>query len=402
MAHIMTQLDLSALARAHHTDLVNLTQRLVQTPSLSGREGEVATLIQTEMQRLGYDQVTTDTVGNVVGVVRGGAAPALMFNGHMDHVDPGDLSGWPHPPFGGSLVGGELWGRATVDMKGPLAAMILAGGLAKRYQLPLAGDLVVACVVWEEMAGLGTRVLVDYLKPGLAVVGEASASGLMRGHRGRVELVVQVSGRSVHASMPELGVNPHYVLARFLGQLQNLPMQQDAVFGPASVAPTLYRSDQSNTNVTPGEVQLTLDWRSLPGQTPDQIIRALQPLLAGSLPPGAQGQVRVAVNRVGTYTGCSEDIEAAFPSFELPADHWLVTGAQQTLSQALARPVPVGVWRFATDGGHLMAAGVPTVGFGPGDPTLVHTNHERIGTDALLEGLIGYLSLATNLVRKKL
>jgi len=398
----MTQPDLIAIAQAHQTDLIDFARRLVQTPSLPGQEAGVARLVQAEMERLGYDQVTVDAVGNVVGIVRGGPAPALMFNGHMDHVDPGDAAGWAHPPYSGEIVDGELWGRASVDMKGPLAAMVYAGGLARQYRLPLAGDLVVASVVWEEMAGLGTHALLEYQRAGLAVVGESSDGRLMRGHRGRVELVARVTGRSVHASMPELGINPHYVLAGFLTRLQSLPMQSHPVFGRASVAPTRYVTDQTSTNVTPGEARLTLDWRNLPGQTPDEIVRTLQAALDESLPAGAQGQVGVAVNNLGTYTGRSVAITLAFPPFELPADHWLVTGAQQALSRALARPVPVSVWRFATDGGQIMAAGIPTVGFGPGDPTLVHTNRERIGTAALVEGLTGYLALAANLVRSDL
>ena len=395
----MNELNLTAIARQHEAELYAFAQRLVQIPSLPGREEEVAALVQAELQRLGYDEVTTDHVGNVIGWVRGGSAPVLMFNGHMDHVDPGDLAGWLHPPYAGTLEDGELWGRGSVDMKGPLATMIYAGGLVKRYRLPMPGDLVVASVVWEEMSGLGTSALTKYLKPGVAVVGEASDNQLMRGHRGRVELVVRVVGRSVHASMPDLGVNPHYTLARFLTRLESLPMQQDAVFGAASVAPTLYDTDQNSSNVTPGEARLTLDWRSLPGQDATQIAQSLQQVLDSCLGPGAQGEVSVAINRLTTYTGRHEEVTAAFPAFVLPADHWLVTGAQRALSRALARTVPVGVWRFATDGGHLMAAGIPTVGFGPGDPTLVHTNRERIPTAALLQGLIGYLGLATSLPR---
>lgn len=395
----MNALDLTAIARQHEAELSAFARRLVQTPSLPGREEEVAALIKAEMQRLGYDEVTTDQVGNVIGWVRGGSAPVLMFNGHMDHVDPGDLAGWLRPPYAGDVADGELWGRGSVDMKGPLAAMIYAGGLVKRHRLPLPGDLVVACVVWEEMSGLGTSALTGYLRPGLAVVGEASNAQLMRGHRGRVELVVRVVGRSVHASMPDLGVNPHYTLARFLSRLESLPMQQDALFGAASVAPTLYHTDQTSGNVTPSEARLTLDWRSLPGQEAAQIARSLQQVLDECLAPGAQGEVSVAINRLTTYTGRHAEVTAAFPAFVLPADHWLVIGAQQALSQALDRSVPVGVWRFATDGGHLMAAGIPTVGFGPGDPTLVHTNRERIALGALLQGLIGYLGLAVNLPR---
>lgn len=391
----MPQADLSALAQTHQADLISFARRLVQTPSLPGHEAEVAGLVKAEMARLGFDEVTTDSVGNVMGHVRGGDGPVLMFNGHMDHVAPGDLAGWSHPPYAGDLVEGELWGRGSVDMKGPLAAMIYAAGLAKQYNLSLPGDLMVACVVMEEVGGLGTQALVRRTRPRAAVVGEPSGGWLMRGHRGRVELAVHVTGRSVHASAPEQGVNPHYVLARFLTRLETFLMAQDPVFGSSCVAPTLYRTDQTSANVTPRQAQLTLDWRNVPGETPDQIIARLSSLLAECLAPGAEGQVRLARERFTTYTGHAEDLPSAFPSFALPADHPLLCTAQRVLTEVKGRHVPVGIWHFATDGGYLMAAGVPTVGFGPGDPALAHTKRERMPIGALVAGLAGYMALAT-------
>jgi len=395
----MPEANLSAIARACQPELIGFAQRLVQTPSLPGNEGEVANLIQVEMGRLGFDEVTTDHVGNVIGRVRGGDGPVLMFNGHMDHVDPGDPAGWSHAPYGGDVIEGELWGRGCVDMKGPLAAMIYAAGLASQHNLSLPGDLIVACVVMEEVGGVGTRSLVSRLKPSMAVVGEPTAGGLMRGHRGRVQLVVRVAGHSVHASVPDQGVNPHYALARFLARLETLPMATSPVFGPSSVAPTLYHTDQTSANVIPGEAHLTLDWRNVPEETPEQILERLGPLLAESLPLGAEGQVSVTHDRFTAYTGHVEDFDRIFPSFVLSPDHPLLRSAQHVLSQALNRPLPVGIWRFATDGGHLMAAGVPTIGFGPGDPALVHTNRERLSVDALVEGLAGYMALAAGLER---
>src|SRR5512135_576786 len=133
----MSEVNLRALAQAHQADLVNFTRRLVQTPSLPGHEDQVASLCAAEMRQLDFDEVTVDDVGNVVGWIRGSRGPTTMFNGHMDHVDPGPVAGWPHPPFGGDVVADELWGRGSIDMKGPLAAMIYAAGLVKRYALPL-------------------------------------------------------------------------------------------------------------------------------------------------------------------------------------------------------------------------------------------------------------------------
>ena len=397
----MSEVDLAGLARAHRAELVSFARRLVQTPSPPGHEAQVADLIAAEMACLGFDEVMTDHVGNVIGRVCGGDGPVLMFNGHMDHVDPGASAGWPHPPYGGDVVGDELWGRGSVDMKGPLAAMIYAAGLVKQHGLSLPGDLIVACVVMEEVGGVGTRALAGRLRPQAAVVGEPSGGGLMRGHRGRVELVVHVAGRSAHASVPEEGINPHYILASFLAQLEKLAMTRDGVFDSSSVSPTLYRTDQASANVIPGEVQLTLDWRNVPGEMPEQIVERLSLLLAECLPPGAEGQVRVATDRFTTYTGYIEDLPSIFPSFVLPGDHPLLQTARRALTETLGHQPTVGVWRFATDGGHLMAAGVTTIGFGPGDPALAHTNRERMPIGALMEGLVGYMALATGLNRRE-
>ncbi len=395
----MSETNLHFLAQSHRSDLVSFVRRLIQVPSLPGHEAELASLIKAEMKRLDLDEVMTDQVGNVVGWVREGDGPSLMFNGHMDHVDPGGPVGWLHPPYGGDLDEEELWGRGSVDMKGPLAAMVYAAGLAKQHNLPLPGDLCVACVVMEEVGGLGTQRLVGRLNPSFAVVGEPSNGELMRGHRGRVELAARVAGHSVHASVPGQGINPHYALARFLVRLEALPMIQAPVFGASSVAPTLYRTDQTSANVIPGEAHLTLDWRNVPGETPEQIVERLTPLLAECLPPGAESQVQVKSERLTTYTGHVEDFPSIFPSFALPVDHPLLGAAQRILSETLGRSVLVGIWHFATDGGHLMAAGVPTIGFGPGDPALAHTNRERLPVDALVEGLVGYMALATGLGR---
>ncbi len=393
----MSEANLRALAQAHQADLVNFTRRLVQTPSLPGHEDQLASLIAAEMRQLDFDEVAVDDVGNVVGWIRGTQGPSLMFNGHMDHVDPGPVAGWPHPPYGGDVVADELWGRGSVDMKGPLAAMIYAAGLAKRYALPLPGDLIMACVVMEETGGAGTRGLARRLKPDLAIVGEASGGRLMRGHRGRIELVVRVTGQAAHASVPDKGINPHYTLARLLAQIETLPMTRDEVFGSSTVAPTLYRTDQTSANVIPAEAQLTLDWRNVPGETPEQILERVNRLLAGCLLPGAEGAVSIATTHFVSYTGYVEDAPSIFSSFIVPADHPFLNAARRVLGETLGQPPEVDVWRFATDGGRLAAAGITTIGFGPGDPALAHTNRERMPIGALLDGVAGYLALASRL-----
>ena len=108
---------------AQSSALVDFTSKIVATPSLSGEEGTVAALIVAEMKRLKYDEVWTDDVGNIIGRIKGSDGPSITLNGHMDVVDPGPVDGWPHDPYRGKVVDGELWGRGSVDMKGPVSTL---------------------------------------------------------------------------------------------------------------------------------------------------------------------------------------------------------------------------------------------------------------------------------------
>ncbi len=377
--------------------VIDFTCRLVQTPSLPGAEARLATVIQREMEALGYDDVSIDSAGNVIGQLRGGDGPTLMFNAHMDHVDPGDPARWPVPPYSGEVRDEAIWGRGAVDVKGPLAAQVYGVALLRAAGLKPAGDVYVTAVVMEEVGGIGTQALLEHLRADFAVVGEPSNLQIARGHRGRVELVARVQGRSAHASQPALGLNPHYDLARFLLALERLEMRSDPEFGTSSVTPTLYHTDQASSNVIPGEVWVHLDWRNIPGESPSSIRERLQELLTQNLQPGSQGFVVIPDQTFETYTGHLFTAPAVFPSFALPADHPLVTVARHLLSQTLEREVSVTTWQFATDGGHLMEAGVPTIGFAPGDENLAHTAHEHILIEQLLSGCLGYAVLAREL-----
>jgi succinyl-diaminopimelate desuccinylase len=395
---------LSALTKRYCGEMLAFCQRLVQTPSLSGEEGDVAALIRTEMERLGYDEVWTDDWGNVVGLLRGGGrGRSVMFNGHMDHIDPGHPKEWPYPPYSGEVHDGRLWGRGSADMKGPLAAMIHAGGVLACEGIRPPGNLYVAAVVQEEVGGLGTQKLVQTVRPDCALVGEASSNNLARDHRGRVEVVVRVQGQSVHASVPHRGVNPHAVLARFIQRLETLPLAHDETFGHSTVAPTLYLTDQRSSNVLPGEARLHLDWRNVPGETPEDVLTQLQPVLDACLAEveGSRGELLLHTHDLRTYTGWTETFTAIFPSFSLTADDPLVQKGRRVLAHAVSRPVDVIIWRFATDGGHLMAAGVPTIGFGPAEAHTLHTVREHVPVEMLAEGMLGYVALALELGKEE-
>ena len=383
---------IQSIAQERHVATVAFAQQMVQIPSLPGQEQDIAAVIIREMENLGYDGVWADGVGNVIGRIDGGDGPTVLLNGHMDHVDPGPAEGWPYPPFSGEIVDGELWGRGSVDMKGPVACMIYAISLFKSLNLTPPGDILMTVPVMEEVGGLGTQYLTTQLEADVAICGEPSHNTLRRGHRGRVELEVTFKGRSAHASVPHLGVNPHYHAAAFLSRLPDLMMTEQEGVGVSTVTPTLYATDQISPNVIPGEVKLTLDWRNVPAESPQAIVNKVKRLLA-CLPDDDQAFVEISRTHLTTYTGVEEDFPAVFPSFLLAENDSLVQTAHTALVDVLGRDDGVDIWRFATDGGHLMAAGIPTIGFGPGDETLAHTNQERISLAQIEEAVVAYTAL---------
>lgn len=381
------------LVEEERANLVGFAQRLVQTPSMPGEEGEVAALLQCQMKQLGYDEVWRDEAGNMIGRVGGGTGPSLLLNGHMDHVDPGETASWRHPPFGGEIHGGQLWGRASVDMKGALAAMVYAGALAKKSGRTLQGDVYVSGAVQEEVGGLGSRYLAKTLPVDRVIVGEASENSLRRGHRGRVELEVHFEGRSVHASMPDLGVNPHFSMARFLGNLPLMEMVSAPEYGRSSVAPTRIHSAPKSANMTPSSLHLVLDWRNIPGERPAEVVRKLEAVAAQAVQPGCRAQITVALKHLISYTGLQMTYPDTFPSFATALDNPWLAQTHSVLERVWDRDVDVGTWRFATDGGHFASAGATVLGFGPGDDAVVHTVEERLPVEQLVESAVGYLAL---------
>ncbi len=372
---------------------VQFLQRLIQTRSLPGREEEIAGIVQREMKKIGIREVFQDEAGNVIGRIQGlGEAPAVMLNTHLDHVDVGDESRWPFPPFGGEIHEGKVWGRGAMDIKGPLAAQVY--GVAPLTVEPPPGDVYVSSVVQEEVGGLGARHLATHLEVPLVIIGEASQNRLRRGHRGRTELNLHVEGRSVHASIPETGVNPLFVVARFLNELASLEMRVDPELGPSSLAATLIRTDQTSSNVIPGEAWLTVDWRNVTGESGEEVRRRLAEIGKSCLIDGASADVELVKLHMKSFTGVEMEYSSYQPAFVIEESHPALAGAKQALTGVTEVREETELWRFATDAGHFADAGSLVIGFGPGHEGLAHRVDESISIADLELGLRANLALA--------
>ena len=176
-----------------------------------------------KMQELGYDEVTMDEVGNVVGRIGEGEA-ALLFDGHMDTVGVMDEDLWTVGPFSGEIRDGKLYGRGAADTKCPLVAAIYGATLAKRAGLAEGKAIYVSASAMEEdYDGEAVRLMLEKrpdLRPRGVVICEPTSLMIATGHRGRSLIEINMQGKSAHGSAPELGINPVYLMQEVVARVQ--------------------------------------------------------------------------------------------------------------------------------------------------------------------------------------
>lgn len=381
---------------SYREDVVSLAQELVRLPSPSGREERVAQRLAAEMERLRFDRVWIDPVGNVIGRVGSGRPPVLIFNGHMDTVGVGDPRAWQHDPFGGEIVDGYLYGRGATDMKGPLAAMVYGAHLWREQGAP-EGTLYVVGVVQEEpREGMAIKYLLkeNDIRPDFVLLGEPSNFQVKRGHRGRLEIRVVTRGKACHASTPNAGENALYAAARIIFGVELLAshLPSDPVLGPGTVAVTHLESFAASRNAIPDRAELVIDRRLTLGETEVKALAEIQSIVQKE---GIPAEVFVPEYETETYTRYCVRGREYYPAWLLPEDHPFLRRVVRGVERALGVKPEVGTWAFSTDGVFTMGeAGIPTVGFGPGEEEQAHTADERIAVHDLVRAVQVYAAIA--------
>lgn len=382
--------------------LIQFTRDLVCTPSFSGQEGAVAALVADTMRAVGFQDVWVDRIGNVIGRYGAGRGPKLLYNGHMDTVEVGDERAWPHHPFGGVVENGILYGRGATDMKAGLAAMVYGVKLLADTRTQLNGDLYVAAVVQEEPSeGLAMRVLVEEegFQPDFVVLGEPTNLGLCLGHRGRVELQVTTYGRAAHSSAPHQGINAIYGAARLVFGIELLAshLLNDPRLGQGTVAVTRMTSHAVSPNAIPDRCHLLIDRRLTLGETEARAIAELQQIIKRE---GVQADVAPVEFESTSYTGYVSRGRKYYPPWLLAEDSPLVRAAARTIERVVGRSPRLGVWSFSTDGAYTMGvAGIPTIGFGPGEDRFAHTVEEQVRLADVAHAARVYAQLAVEMLK---
>jgi len=382
-------------------DLLHFLQDLVQTPSPSTQEHAVAERTVAEMKHLGFRNVHVDRIGNVIGWIGPGHGPLLMLNGHLDTVRVSDPAAWSREPFGAEVKNGVLYGVGACDMKGGLAAMIYGAKLLRDARVPLKGDVVVACVVQEEPCeGLGSSVLIgeEGIRPDWVVVGEPTGLDVSRGQRGRMEMRLVIHGRAAHSASPDLGENAIYTSARLLFGLELLAGQlaSDDFLGPGTLAVTAIASSASSHNAVPDRCELIIDRRLTLGENETTALSQVQRVVARE---GARAEVEVVEYQATSYTGYACHVRQVYPAWVMAEDHPLVTSTVHAVREQLKHRPRVGRWDFSTEGVYTAGmAGIPTVGFGPGDPRDIHTADEHVRLADVYAAAEVYARLAAELL----
>lgn len=369
--------------------LIEFTRAVIATPSLSLEEQAVSAVIAHEMTALGYDEVRTDGLHNVVGVLDSGVeGPVLLFNGHIDHAGVGSME----DPFSAEIrdgapygVSGQvIHGRGACDMKAAVTAMVHAAGAVRRAGLPRKGKIVVTCVAREEMArGEGIKALLDAgLTADMAVSGEASGLDVYLGHRGKFECRVTTFGRTTHGGNPAGGVNAIFKMMRFLQALeQDYELPEHAFLGRASI--TVLDIDASPgalTPIVPDRCSAVIDRRFLPEETQQSLLQGICDLFERLAAEDPDFKAEVEPMKW-------------FPAMFTEPDEPVVQAMFRAREKVLGSRGEPGAWYFGVDGTFINEAGIPCVGLGPGNEYLAHTPDDMVPVEQVVDAARIYAAL---------
>jgi putative selenium metabolism hydrolase len=381
-------------------DLVQFTLDLIHEKSYFGNEGGVAKLVEAKMRELGFE-VECDELGNVIGSIGAGEGPCVLIDSHMDTVGVSDERAWKYNPRG-EIVDSRIYGRGSMDMKGPLAASIF--GIAALKDQLKRGKIVVSATIAEELVeGPATEHVARKIKPDYAIICEATELKIATGQRGRAEINIEIFGRPTHSSQPDFGINSADLMADVIRNLRSYKPSVHLVLGKGILVLTDIKSAPYPANsVVPDYCVVTYDRRTLPGETEEDVLAPIENIIKHTLEDtGATYNISIAVDEFDSYTGVTVKAPNFAPAWFFDNDSPIVQKAIAGLKETNILP-EISHYAFCTNGsGTAGRLGIPTIGFGPGDEKLAHRTDEFIEIEALYKGAVGYAAIAKALVSEE-
>lgn len=355
---------------------IQVVQDLVRIPSVNppGGEAEVGEYI-AEYCRARHLNVELQDVAdgrfNVLARLKGrGEAPTLLISGHMDvvPVSEAEWARWKVPPFSGTIYDGYLWGRGAADMKGGLGtALAVFATLADQGVVP-PGDILFAATVDEEDLMRGVKTLVGHSAlddVAFAIVCEPTEMQIKVASKGRTWADVTVEGRTAHASLPGAGINAIDKAYKLYQALRHhrLPHVPHPVLGESFWQVTMIRGGIEPA-IVPDRCVLTVDARTVPGQTSDGVWQELERLIQrlGAEDPAFRAQIEVIERREPWETPVSN------PFVAMMAEACRLSG----------HPVAYAGFYGTSDATVLRQRGILGAALGPGATQDVHKENEKV------------------------
>ena len=401
----MSTIDIAAVqshVSQHRDDIITFLREICAIPSMDSQIGPVGERVQAEMTKLGFDAVWFDSMGNSVGRI-GNGPRVLVYDSHIDTVGIGDPDEWKWDPFQGKIEEGVFYARGACDEKGSTPGMIYGLAIAQRLGL-LEGWTAYYFGNMEEWCdGIAPHAFVEHegIRPDFVVIGEPTKMLVYRGHKGRVEMKVVAKGKSAHAASNHLGDNAIYkVLPVIEGVSQLEPQLGDHPFlGHGKITVTDMSVETPSLNAVPNQCTVYIDRRVTFGEEVEAVIEQVRQLIPAENRERGDVTVEMLFYDEPSYTGFVFPVDKYFPAWALAESHPLVQAGQVARSLTGLPAAAPGKWNFSTNGIYWAGkAGIPSIGFGPGDEVTAHTVLDSVSLDevvkatefyAVLPGLIG-------------
>ena len=373
--------------------ILTFLRELCAIPSMDSQIREVGERAEAEMRRLGFDEVWWDRMGNVVGRI-GDGPRKLLYDSHLDTVGIGNEDEWDWDPFAGVVRDGVLFARGACDEKGSTPGMIYGLALARELGLleGVTGYFFGNMEEWNDGSAPDALYNVEGVRPDFVVIGEPTRLQVYRGQKGRVEMQVVARGRSAHAASNHLGDNPIYKLLPLIERISRLEPEflDDPFLGDGRITVTDIEVDTPSINAVPNQATCFVDRRLTFGEDPYEELRRIQALV------GEREDMDVSILRyeVPSYTGYVYPLDKIYPAWALEEAHPFVQAGLRAGEQLWGAMVPPYKWNFSTNGVFWAGkAGIPSIGFGPGDEVHAHTVLDQVPLDEVVRSTEWYALL---------
>lgn len=389
--------DIKSKAEEYKNDMTKFLRDLIAIPGESCGEDKVINRVLVEMEKVGFDKIEIDKMGNILGYM-GSGETLIGYDAHIDTVGLGELSNWRFNPYEGYENDDEIGGRGASDQLGGIVSAVYGAKIMK--DLNLLNDkykvLVTGTVQEEDCDGLCWQYIYneDKVRPEFVVITEPTNGNIYRGQRGRMEIRVEVKGVSCHGSAPERGDNAIYKMSDILQEVRvlNDTLHYDKFLGKGTITVSEIFFNSPSRCAVADMCAISLDRRLTYGETYEMALDEVR-----SLPFVKKYNAKVTMYKYEkpSYKNLVYTTDCYFPTWVISEDSIVTKSVVEAYRGMFGEP-KVDKWTFSTNGVSIMGRfNIPCIGFGPGKEEEAHAPNEKTWKKDLVKCAAVYAAIPT-------